>query len=133
MKQTMKNAVIGLFTLLAVTTGFTANANDNNDSTPSAELKLIGRSDNQPVFQLNLKNTENEKYVVVVKDEFGTILHQEVISGVNISRKYQLNTDELDGIGVIFEVTSSKTSKVAVVFNIKNNIRVVNETAIVKN
>jgi hypothetical protein len=132
MKQTMKNAVIGLLTLLAVTTGFNSFANNNNDSTPGAELKLIGRSDNQPVFQLNLNNKEIEKYVVVVKDEFGTILHQEVISGVNITRKYQLNTDELEGVGVIFEVISSKTSKMAV-FNIKNNIRVVNETAIVKN
>lgn len=132
MKQTMKNAVIGLFTILAVTTGFTAFANGNNDSTPAAELKLIGRADNQPVFQLNLNNKENEKFVVVVKDEYGVILHQEVISGVNLTRKYQLNTEELDGVGVIFEVISSKTSKMAV-FNIKNNTRVINETAIVKN
>lgn len=132
MKQTMKNAVIGLFTILAVTTGFTAFANGNNDSTPAAELKLIGRADNQPVFQLNLNNKENEKFVVVVKDEYGVILHQEVISGVNLIRKYQLNTEELDGVGVIFEVISSKTSKMAV-FNIKNNTRVINETAIVKN
>ncbi len=132
MKQTMKNAVIGLFTILAVTTGFTAFANGNNDSTPAAELKLIGRADNQPVFQLNLNNKENEKFVVVVKDEYGVILHQEVISGVNLTRKYQLNTEELDGVGIIFEVISSKTSKMAV-FNIKNNTRVINETAIVKN
>jgi hypothetical protein len=132
MKQTMKNAVIGLFTILAVTTGFTAFANGNNDSTPAAELKLVGRADNQPVFQLNLNNKENEKFVVVVKDEYGVILHQEVISGVNLIRKYQLNTEELDGVGVIFEVISSKTSKMAV-FNIKNNTRVINETAIVKN
>lgn len=132
MKQTMKNAAIGLFTLLAVTTGFTTFASNNNDSTPAAELKMIGRTDNQPVFQLTLNNKEMERFVVVVKDEYGTILHQEVISGVNISRKYQLNTEELDGVGVIFEVISSKTSKMAV-FNIKNNTRVVTETAIVKN
>ncbi len=132
MKQTMKNAVIGLFTILAVTAGFTAFANSNNDGTPAAELKLIGRADNQPVFQLNLNNKETEKFVVVVKDEYGVILHQEVISGVNITRKYQLNTEELEGVGVIFEVISSKTSKMAV-FNIKNNTRVINETAIVKN
>lgn len=132
MKQTMKNAVIGLFTFLAVTTGFTSFANSNNDSTPAAELKLIGRTNNQPVFQLNFNNKEIEKFVVVVKDEYGTILHQEVVSGANITRKYQLNTDELEGVGVIFEVISSKTSKMAV-FNIKNSTRVVTETAIVKN
>ena len=43
MKKTMKNAAIGLFTLLAVTTGFTAFATNVNELTPAAELKMIGR------------------------------------------------------------------------------------------
>ncbi|MBP6687195.1 MAG: hypothetical protein KA160_04985 [Lacibacter sp.] len=131
MKKTMKNAAIGLLTLLAVTTGFTAFANNTNDSTPQAELKMIGRLDNQPLFQLKLNNKEAEKFVIIVKDEFGVILHQETISGVNIVRKYQLNTEELEGIDVTFEVIGVKTTQ-STVFSIKNNTRVVNETAIVK-
>jgi hypothetical protein len=131
MKKTMKNAAIGLFTLLAVTTGFTASANTSNEVTPVAELKMIGRSQNQPIFQLSLNNKVAEKFVVVVKDEFGVILHQETISGVNITRKYQLNTEELEGVDVTFEVISTKSTE-STVFSIKNNTRVVNETAIVK-
>ena len=131
MKQSMKNAVIGLLTLVAVTTGFTTFANDTKDITPSAELKMIGRLDNQPIFQLKLNNTVAEKFVIVVKDEFGLILHQETVSGVNITRKYQLNTEDLDGVDVTVEVSSAKTTQ-PVVFSIKNNTRVVSETAIVK-
>ena len=51
MKKTMKSAAIGLFTLLAVTTGFTASAGDT--TTGGAELKIAGQLNNQPVFQLN--------------------------------------------------------------------------------
>lgn len=131
MKKTMKNAAIGLFTLLAVTTGFTAFAANVNELTPAAELKMIGRSQNQPIFQLSLNNKEAEKFVIVVKDEFGLILHQETISGVNITRKYQLNTEELEGVDVTFEVIGTKSTQ-STVFSIKNNTRVINETAIVK-
>jgi hypothetical protein len=131
MKKTMKNAAIGLLTLLAVTTGFTAFAGTSNEVTPIAELKMIGRIDNQPLFQLSLNNKVAEKFVVVVKDEFGTILHQETVSGVNITRKYQLNTEELEGVDVTIEVIGVKTTQ-STVFSIKNNTRIVNETAIVK-
>jgi hypothetical protein len=131
MRTTMKNAVIGLFTLLTVTTGINANATTVTDVAPAAELKMIGRLDNQPVFQLSLNNASNERFVVVVKDEFGAILYQENVSGVNIKRKYQLNTEELGYVGITFEIISTKDAKPAV-FTIENSTRVVAETLIVK-
>ncbi len=132
MTTTMKNAVIGLFTLLTVATGINANATTVvTDAAPSAELKMIGRLDNQPVFQLSLNNTSSERFLVVVKDEFGAILYQENVSGVNIKRKYQLNTEELGYVGITIEVTSTKDAKPAV-FTIENSTRVIAETLIVK-
>ena len=131
MRTTIKNAVIGLLTLVAVITGINANATTVNAVTPGAELKMIGRLDNQPVFQLSLNNTTNEKYIVVVKDEFGAILYQENVSGVNIKRKYQLNTEELGFVGITIEIINSKDTKPAV-FTIENSTRVVEETLIVK-
>lgn len=131
MRTTIKNAVIGLLTLVAVTTGINANATTVSEVAPGAELKMIGRLDNQPVFQLSLNNTTNEKYVVVVKDEFGAILYQENVSGVNIKRKYQLNTEELGFVGITIEIINSKDAKPAV-FTIENSTRVVEETLIAK-
>ena len=131
MKKTMKNAAIGLFTLLAVTTGFNASAGDPT-TTIGIELKATGKLNNQPVFQLDLNNKAASKFLIVIKDEFGVTLHQEVVSGVNISRKYQLNTEELFDVDVRIEILDVKTSTTAV-FNIVNSTRVVNETAIVKN
>ncbi len=128
MKQTMKNAAIGLVTLLAVTTGFTASA---TDKTAGAELKIAGQLNNQPVFQLNLNNQVNNKFVIRIKDEFGTLLHEETVSGVNISRNFQFDSEELDGITIRIEILDVKNSTTAV-FNVKNNTRVVAETSIVK-
>lgn len=131
MKKTMKNAAIGLFTLLAVTTGFNASAGDTT-TTIGIELKAAGKQNNQPVFQLDFNNKSASKFQIVIKDEFGVTLHQEVVSGVNISRKYQLNTEELFDVDVRIEILDVKTSTISV-FNIVNNTRVVNETSIVKN
>lgn len=127
MKKTMKSAAIGLFTILAVATGFNANAG----TTPnSAELKLAGSLNNQPVFQLDLNNNLQQRFLIVVKDEFGTVLHEETVFGTNISRRFQFN-NELDGVDVTIEVRDVKTATTSV-FNVKNTTRVVAETAIVK-
>ncbi|MBK8086718.1 MAG: hypothetical protein IPK31_01325 [Chitinophagaceae bacterium] len=128
MKKTIKNAAIGLFTLLAVTTGFTASAGDT--TTGGAELKIAGQLNNQPVFQLNLNNTANQRFIIIVKDEYGTVLHEEIVYGTNITRKFQFNK-ELEGIDVRFEIRDVKGSKTEV-FNVKNSSKVVSESAIVK-
>ncbi len=128
MKKTMKNAAIGLFTLLAVTTGFTASAGDT--TTGGVELKIAGQLNNQPVFQLSLNNTANQRFIIVVKDEFGTVLHEEIVYGTNITRKFQFNK-ELDGVDVRFEIRDVKSSKTEV-FNVKNSSTIVTESAIVK-
>lgn len=125
MKKTMKSAAMGLLTLVASVTAFTASAGD-------AELKAAGKINNQPVFQLDLNNPVNSKFMIIVKDEFGVTLYQEVVTGVQISRKFQLNTDELGGVGINFEIIDVKNDKTSV-FQIQNSTRILNETYIVKN
>ncbi len=129
MKTTVKNAVLGLMTVLIVATGFTATA---GEVVTGAELISVGKLNNQPVFQLNLHNKVNGKYAVVVKDQFGEVLYQEILTGVNISRNFQLDTDELGGVDVRFEIVDMKGSSSSTVFNVKNNMRIVTETEIVK-
>jgi hypothetical protein len=127
MKKTMKKAAIGLFTILTLATGFTSYAGEQKEG---AELKIAGQVNNQPVFQLDLNNDLKQRFVIVIKDEFGAILHEEYVSGANISRKFRF-TDELDGINLRFEVRDVKNSK-TVVFDVKNSQKTVSETAIVK-
>jgi hypothetical protein len=129
MKTTVKSAVIALVALFTLTTGFTATA---GEAVTGAELISVGKLNNQPVFQLNLHNKVNGKYAVVVKDQFGEVLYQEVLTGVNISRNFQLNTEELSGVDVRFEVVDLKGTSASTVFNVKNNMRIITETEITK-
>ena len=131
MKTTIKNAVIGLFTLVAVIAVNVANATTIEEVLPAAELKLITHIDNQPVFELSLKNTQKATFVVMVKDEFGAVVYQETVSGVDIKRKYQLNTEELGTVGLRFEISSKGNEKPAV-FTVKNSTRISEETSVVK-
>ena len=131
MKTTIKNVVIGLFTLVAVIAVNVANATTTEEVLPAAELKLITHIDNQPVFELSLKNTQKATFVVMVKDEFGAVVYQETVSGVDIKRKYQLNTEELGTVGLRFEISSKGNEKPAV-FTVENNSRISQETSVVK-
>ncbi|HMO33053.1 MAG TPA: hypothetical protein PKE63_00600 [Lacibacter sp.] len=74
------------------------------EGTPAPELKAAGRINKQPVYQLRLNNSTAASYYLLVKDEFGVVLHEETLSGSNITRNYQLNTLELGATPVIFEV-----------------------------
>jgi hypothetical protein len=127
MKKTIKKTAIGLFTILTLATGFTTYA---GEPTEGAVLKIAGQVNNQPVFQLDLNNDLKERFVIVIKDEFGTILYEEYVSGANISKKFRF-TDELEGVNLRFEIRDVKNSK-TVVFAVKNRKKTVSETAIVK-
>jgi len=83
------------------------------------ELKFIGRTSNNPVFQLNLNNNEAEEYFISIKDENRNVLYSERVKAkeANFSRKYQLALEDgipAYGFGLTVEVTSTKTHKTQV-------------------
>lgn len=99
--------VAGLMIVAASAT--TAFATENG---PVVPVKFVGYKDNQPVYRLTLDNPDNDKVTVVIKDEFGQILHEEVMYGKTISRNYLINTLTIDASSIQFEV--SKASNPAV-------------------
>jgi hypothetical protein len=118
MKQTMnatRMITMGLLTLC--TMGLSQATFAGTKPGNPVELKFIGKIENQPVFQLNMNNSEAEEYYVSVKDENNTLLYSEKVNArdANFSRKYQLDINEDDisspGFGVTVEVTSAKTHK----------------------
>lgn len=131
MKTTIKNTLIGLFTFAAIIAVNLANATTTEEVSPAAELKVVAHLDNQPVFQLSLNNAENAKFIIVVKDETGSVVYQETVSGVKIKRKYQINTEELGATGLSFEIIGKSNEK-PVVFTVESNVTVNEEMLIVK-
>ncbi|MEO8415828.1 MAG: hypothetical protein ABI472_19350 [Ginsengibacter sp.] len=119
MKQTFKTTkmiTLGLFTFCVMGLSNTTFAVVKTDS--PAELKFIGKVNNNPVFLLSLHNDEAGAYFVSIKDESSNVFYSEKLEGADLSRRYQLDIDQADltapGFGVSIEVTSAKTHKTTV-------------------
>jgi hypothetical protein len=116
MKQTIKSAgmiAMGLFTLCTI--GLSNSTFANAKTGTPAELKYVGKINDQPVFQLSLNNDESGLYFINVKDENNNILYSEKVTGANLTRNYRLAIDDAElnepGFGVTFEVESATTHK----------------------
>lgn len=134
MKKVMTNYRPVFFALLvAFTVAFTApvKANDDTKNIPGLELKFIGNKDNQPVFQLDIANTEKEEFVITIRDEAGYVLYAETVKDANISKKFVLNTETISSKPLTLEVRSKKTNKIQA-YEIGRTQRIVTETTVTK-
>jgi len=129
MKQALKTTriiTIGLFTLCTMGLSLATFANVKTDE--PIELKFIGKTKDQPVFQLNLNNNETAEYFITIKDRYHNIMFSEKVEGVHISRKYRLDISEEDlmssDFGISVEVTSAETHKTQV-YKISSRAQVV--------
>jgi hypothetical protein len=102
MKKNMKNLATA-FLLLGSSFIFTAVHASQTE--PEAVVNFAGYKNSQPVYKLNIKNPENTKLIVVIKDEEGTILFEEVLEGTEISRNYIFLKEELGNRSLVFEVS----------------------------
>jgi len=133
MKQTMKKmktGVIVMATALASLTGPSVFASDSTIGNP-IELKYIGNEKNQPVFQLDLNNTEIEEFIISVRDIYGNVLYSEKVKGEKITKRFRLNTDEVEMDELKFEVISKKTNKTSV-YEVTRNTRLVQDVVVNK-
>jgi len=99
------------------------------------ELKYMGKTQNQPVFQLNLNNPNASEYFISIKDETGKVLYSETVKGANVSRQYRLDINEDDMIspdfGITVQVTTAKTHQTEV-FHVKSTTHVVENYEVAK-
>jgi len=107
-----KTLAIALFAALTVASTSNVMANNGDVKAKSGiDLKFIGNVESQPVFQLNVNNTEEDEYVVTFRDEQNNVLYSGKLKGINITKNFQLSTDEVGDNTMSVEVRSRKTSK----------------------
>lgn len=126
----MKNYVMTVAILSAVLTFTTvnhANANNHNGDTTPVEVKYIGQMNDQPLFQVNIKNDGKEEYLITITDKEGTRLYSDNVKGKDYNKRFLINTDEVGGNPVKLEVRAKGSDKTEV-FQIKTNNRFVQET-----
>ena len=106
--------------------GLTEVSFANETKANTAELTFTGNRQDRPVFQLKLNNTEDDEYVVSIKDAESNILYTESVKGKEISKNFWLNIDEQDLNNLQFVITSKKTNK-NLVYKITNTTRLVRD------
>lgn len=133
MTKAMRNYGILAITLIAFTLSFSTVtlANEEGPKKTVSELKYVGKLENQPVFQLDLNNSEEEEFSVTFRDEYGNILFSEKFTGVNITKKFLLNNDELSDAHLNVVVRARKRNTTDV-YTINRNTSYVEETVVNK-
>ena len=131
MNTKIKNyGTIALFVVFSLIAGATF-ANGGNGEKPTAELKFIGNLNNKPVFQLDLNSAQEKEFTVLIRDVYGNVLFSERVRAKSFTRKYQLDTDQIDDEVLNVEVTSGRKTKPEI-FTIKRNARFIEEPSVSK-
>ena len=63
---------------------------------------------------MNVNNTEEDEYIVTFRDEQSNVLYAGKLKGINITKNFQLNTEETGDNTLNVEVRSKKTNKTEV-------------------
>ncbi len=106
MKHLLRTSVIALFTLFVLAFSVNVKANGGINPASVVELKFIGNFQDQPVFQLNLLNKESDEFYISISDLQGNILYSDRVKGINITKKFAINTDEIGDDAIRLTVTS---------------------------
>ena len=116
MKVMNNNKAIIIAMMAIISTSFInpASAMDKKSDPPAIEIKYLGFLEKNPVFEINMNNAQADNFIVTIKDEAGTILYSEKLSGKNLSRKYRIDTEEEIRDGLRFEVRSANSNKTEV-------------------
>jgi hypothetical protein len=125
-----KTIAIALFAALTIASTSNVMAGETKPKA-GIDLKFIGNNDNQPVFQLNVNNTEDDEYIVTFRDEQNNVLYAGKLKGINISKNFQLNTDDGADGTLSVEVKSKKSSK-ADVYQINRTTSITQEIVVNK-
>ncbi len=117
---------IAFFTVFSVALSPVVMAGEKNPSVP-VEMKFAGMIKNLPMFQLNFSgNTAQDEFTIIIIAEHGNSLYRENIKGENFTKKFLLNTDEIEDNTLRFEIFCNKTKK-SVVYEIDLHSRFVQD------
>ena len=116
MKSVMSKSKALFATMMIIGTVLTSSVQANtNPELPGVQVKYLGTTENNPVFEIVFNNKEADKYLVTIRDESGNILFSEKLSGRNITRKYRIDTEvEIGEGGLRFEIRPYSTKKTQV-------------------
>lgn len=126
-----KSSVLALAFAGIFATAVTTSVNANDEIKHPVELKYVGNLNELPVYQLAMHNDAKATFLVSIKDEDGTVLHNERISGTNLVRNYQFDDGIADEHNLTFEVSNLDKNTTSV-YSINKTKKVIDEVVVNK-
>ena len=118
MKKVMsknKAIIFGLMVMISTAFSNPASAMDKKSDPPGVEIRYLGFVNKNPVFEITTSNVQTDNFFITIRDEAGTVLFSEKLSGKQLSRRYRIDTEEeITQGGLRFEVRSVKSKKTEV-------------------
>jgi hypothetical protein len=96
--------------------------------TESAIVKYLGTQDDMIVFNVSYVNPEGSKFQLIVKDQDGTQLYQNLFNEKTFDKQFRLPKADKDRI--VFVIRTGKEADVVRAFEINVNSRFVQEVAV---
>lgn len=132
----MKNVIFNtsrmiMIVMTVISVGFTKASFANEKKANTAELTFAGNKEDRPVFHLKLNNTEDDEFLINIKDADGMVLYTEKLKGKEISKSFWIKIEEQDLNNLQFIITSIKTNK-SFVYKVTNTTRLVNDVNVAR-
>jgi hypothetical protein len=134
-KIIMNNRSMAIALLTLFTVAFSPVVNATEKPAIPAEIKFVGKVQNNPVFELTVPGAGvQEEYIISVRDEHGNVLHVETVKAAGFTKKFMLSLDENnDGTNYSIQfVISTKSNKKSALYTVNNNNRSVEEVVVTK-
>ena len=118
MKKVMnksKAIIIAMVAIISTSFSNPLSAMEKNIDPSGVEIKYLGYQGKNPVFEVIFNNVQADNYSITIRDEAGTTLYSEKITGKNISRRYRIDTEDvIPANGLRFEIRVGNSNKTEV-------------------
>ncbi len=102
----MKHFIVASLMLLSFST-IKADDKKNSAVQTPIEINRVGVWNNQPVYAISNVSTLKQPLLLVIKDEFGQVLHEQLLPQAKFTVQLQFNIYELGNTAIVFEAYNS--------------------------
>jgi hypothetical protein len=122
--------VPGFCLILVVATAQAQTIVSGAGQSESVIVKYLGTQDDMIVFNVSYANPEGSKFQLIIKDQDGTQLYQNIFNEKPFYKQFRLPKADKDRI--IFVIRNGKEAEVVKTFEVNVNSRFVQEVAVRK-
>ena len=122
--------LFGVCLVLAATTVSAQSTATGAGQTENATVKYLGLQEDMIVFTVSYANPDGGKFQVIVKDQDGTQLYQNVFSEKSFYKQFRLPRADRDRL--VFIIRNSRDADVVKTFEVNVNSRITQEVSVRK-